>query len=107
MSTLKQILAEHGKLVAEAQETLGRERAKSPTLQDASLAAKQTALQTLRKRATHLVAAKAKTLQRFDMQLAVYEQEIAALERQLEQDRSRAAAPQPSAKAPASKRPKK
>jgi len=87
MATLKEILSEQVKLMAEAKKTLEVAQKKPPTTGPA--AAKEATVAELKSRVANLAKAKADAIKEFDAQLATYETEISALEKQIEEDKKR------------------
>ena len=86
MATLNQILAEHGKLIGEAKKNLEEAQKKPPT-SGGPIAVKEATVAELKSRLTALTAAKADTVRQIDEQIAAYQKEIAALEKQIEEDK--------------------
>ena len=88
MATLNQIIAEQIKLVGEAKKTLETAQ-KRPPATTAPIAAKEGTLAEIKGRVTNLINAKNETIKQFDEQIATYQTEIAALEKQIEEDKKR------------------
>ena len=86
MATLNQMLAEQGKLIGEAKKTLEEAQKKPPTT-SGSIDIKTATVAELKGRVTSLIAAKADTVRQFDEQIAGYQKEIAALEKQIEEEK--------------------
>ena len=86
MATLNQILAEQAKLVGEAKKNLEEAQKKPPTT-GGPIAVKEATVAELKARMTNLTAAKADAARQIDEQIAAYQKEIAALEKQIEEDK--------------------
>lgn len=84
MATLQQILSEQQKLFAEAKARLEAAHRKPPPVQ-AAVAVKEKALVNARTRIENLVRAKEDAIQRFNGQIAAYKQDVARLEKEIEQ----------------------
>jgi predicted RNase H-like nuclease (RuvC/YqgF family) len=88
MATIKEILSEQVKLLSEAKKTLEAGQRRPPSL-TAPIAAKQATVAELKSRAANVSKAKADAVKEFDEQLESYKTEIAALEKQIEEDKKR------------------
>ena len=87
MATLNQILAEQVKLIGEAKKNLEEAQKKPPT-SGGPIAVKEATVAELKARVTGgLTAAKADAVRQIDEQIAAYQKEIAALEKQIEEDK--------------------
>jgi len=86
MATLNQILAEQGKLIGEAKKNLEKAQKKPPQTSD-SIAIKEATVAELKTRVTGLTAAEADIVRQLDEQIAGYKKEIAALEKQIEEEK--------------------
>ena len=87
MATLKEILTEQVKLMAEAKKTLEAAQKKPPTT--GPVAAKEATVAELKNRVANLTKAKADAVKEFDEQVATYQTEISVLEKQIEEDKKR------------------
>jgi chaperonin cofactor prefoldin len=87
MATLKEILTEQVKLMAEAKKTLEAAQKRPPTT--GPVAAKEATVAELKSRVANLTKAKADAVREFDQQVATYNAEISALEKQIEEDKKR------------------
>lgn len=88
MPTVKDILSEQVKLLSEAKKTLEAGQRRPPSL-TAPIEAKQATVAELKSRMANLTKAKADAVKEFDEQLETYKTEIAALEKQIEEDKKR------------------
>jgi hypothetical protein len=86
MATLSQILAEQAKLINDAKKNLEAAQKKAPPT-TAPVAVKEATVNDLKARVKNLTVAKTDTVRQIDDQIAVYEGEIAALEKQIEEDK--------------------
>jgi hypothetical protein len=86
MATLTQILAEQAKLINEAKKNLEAAHKKAPPT-TAPVAVKEATVNDLKARVKNLTAAKADAVRQIDDQIAVYQGEITALEKQIEEDK--------------------
>ncbi|MDR4480915.1 MAG: hypothetical protein R3B37_14365 [Nitrospira sp.] len=88
MATLNQILAEQAKLIGGAKSAL-EAAYKQPPTSAAPIAVKEATVAEIKTRAANLTAAKTDIVKQIDQQLAAYHTEIAALEKQIEEDKKR------------------
>jgi phage I-like protein len=88
MATLQEILTEQVKLIAEASKTLEAAQKKPPAI-IAPTAAKEATVAELKSRIANLAKAKAEAVRQFDDQMAAYQSEITALDKQIEEDKKR------------------
>ena len=88
MATLNQIIAEQAKLIGEAKKTLETTQKKPPAT-TAPIAAKEATLAEIKSRVANLTSAKNEAIKQIDEQIATYQTEIVALEKQLEEDKKR------------------
>jgi hypothetical protein len=86
MATLTQILTEQAKLINGAKKDLEAAQKKAPPT-TAPVAVKEATVNDLKARVKSLTAAKADAVRQIDDQIAVYQSEIAALEKQIEEDK--------------------
>jgi len=94
MATLNQILAEQGKLIGEAKKKL-EEVQKEPPTSSGSIGVKEATVAELKARVANLTAAKADTVRQIDAQIEGYQKDIAALEKQIEEDKKQEGAQSP------------
>lgn len=88
MATLNQIVAEQTKVIGEARASLEAAFKKPPT-QTATIAAREATVTELKTRMSNLAEAKASFTRQIDQQLAVYQADITALEKLIEEDKKR------------------
>jgi Tfp pilus assembly protein FimV len=88
MATLNQIIAEQAKLIGEAKKTLETTQKKPPET-TAPIVAKEATLAEIKSRTINLTSARNEAIKQFDEQIATYQSEIAALEKQIEEDKKR------------------
>lgn len=86
MATLNQVLAEQGKLIGEAKKNLEEAQRKPPTT-SSPIAVREATVAELKDRVANLSAAKGDVVRHIDGQIAIYQKEIAVLEKQIEEDK--------------------
>ncbi|HET9916268.1 MAG TPA: hypothetical protein VFQ89_04110, partial [Candidatus Binatia bacterium] len=94
MATLNQILSEQAKLIGDAKKNLEAAQKKPPPA-NAPIAAKEALVADIKERVANLTAARNDTIKQMDEQIAAYKNEIAALEKQIEEEKQRAGNPAP------------
>lgn len=86
MATVNEILEEQAKLIGEAKKTLEEAQKKPPTT-SGSIAIKAATVAELKIRVENLTAAKDDIERQIGEQIVAYKEEVAALEKQIEEDK--------------------
>jgi chaperonin cofactor prefoldin len=88
MATLNRIMAEQVKLISGAKAALEVAQKKPPTVA-ATIAVRESTILDLKERIANLTEAKATLTAKLDHQIEVYQAQISALEKQIEEDKKR------------------